>query len=188
MKFTTVDTYKPGEFAEKNFKQTIDIYEEIIDKKTGESKVVKTGEENFYNKIQEMKEVSTLENIIKRYSIDLNDQHITEISNELIDMTNIPEDLIETYAMINKLENMYNGTSADVKNKFGTFAGFLQAFKDGNVESKLQELASSKTKTKLEAKKIETAEQAEAQRIAELEETKRKYEEILSQGGVSTNE
>ncbi len=91
-----------------------------------------------------MKETQMLENIIKRYNIDLNENHITEISQEVVDMTNLPEDLIETYAVTKKLESMFNETTADIKNHFKDFAGFLRSFQNGTLTSELQALSTKR--------------------------------------------
>ncbi len=136
--------HEPHKFAEGGFKETVDVYEDIINEKTGKVETKKTKEENFYEKIQEMKESQMLENIIKRYNIDLNENHITEIREEIVDMTQIPEDLIETYAMTKKLETMFNETTADIKNHFKDFAGFLQSVQKGTLQSELQSLSKRK--------------------------------------------
>ena len=142
------DIYKqePRKFAEKGFKKTVDVYEDIVNPKTGKLETKLTKNENFYTKIQEMKEYQELENIIKRYNIDLNDNHITEINQELVDMTNIPTDLVEVYAMTTKLETMFNESSAPIKAHFKDFAGFLQSFKQGTLTRELSKLHSEPTK------------------------------------------
>ena len=136
-----INPHENHKFAEGGFKKTVDVYEDIVNSKTGKLETKKTKEENFYEKIQEMKESQTLENILRRYNIDLNENHITEIYDEIVDMTEMPEDLIETYAMTKKLENMFNETTADIKNHFGDFASFLKSFQNGNLKSEIQSLS-----------------------------------------------
>ncbi len=135
-----VNPHQKHEFAEGGFRKTIDVYEDIINPKTGKLETQKTKEEPFYEKIQEMKESQELDKIIKRYNIDLNDKHITEITDEIVDMTNMPQDLIETYAVTKKLESMFNESTADIKNHFKDFAGFLSSFQKGSLKSELQEV------------------------------------------------
>lgn len=135
-----INPHEQHKFAEGGFKKTVDIYEDIVNERTGKLETKKTKEENFYEKIQAQKESQTLENIIKRYNIDLNEDHITEISAEIVDMTNLPQDLIETYALTKKLESMYHETTADIKNHFKDFAGFLQSFQKGTLQSELQNI------------------------------------------------
>lgn len=152
-----VNLHPKHEFAEGGFKKTIDVYEDIINAKTGKMETKKTKEEPFYEKIQEMKESQELDKIIKRYNIDLNDKHITEITDEIVDMTNLPSDLIETYAVTKKLESMFNETTADIKNHFHDFAGFLSSFQKGTLGSELQTLATKRQEvegTIVESQKI----------------------------------
>ena len=135
-----INPHQKHEFAEGGFKKTVDVYEDIINPKTGKLETKKTKEEPFYEKIQEMKESQELDKIIKRYNIDLNENHISEISEEIVDLTNAPEDLIETYSVTKKLENIFNETTADIKNHFKDFAGFLKSFQKGTLTSELQQL------------------------------------------------
>lgn len=138
--------HEPHKFAEGGFKKTFDVYEDIINPKTGKLETKKTKEEPFYEKIQAAKDSQILENIIQRYNIDLNNKHITEINEEIVDMTKMPEDLIETYALTTKLQTMFNETTAEIKNHFKDFAGFLQSFQKGTLKSELAELHKPKAK------------------------------------------
>ena len=135
-----VNLHEPHKFAEGGFKKTFDVYEDIINPKTGKLETKKTKEEPFYEKIQAAKDSQILDNIIQRYNIDLNNKHITEINEEIVDMTKMPEDLIETYALTTKLQTMFNESTADIKNHFKDFAGFLQSFQKGTLKSELAEL------------------------------------------------
>ena len=135
-----VNPHEPHKFAEGGFKKTFDIYEEIINPKTGKKELKKTGEEPFYEKIQAMKDSQILENVIKRYNIDLNNNKITEISDEIIDLTKAPEDLIEMYAITKRLENLYEDSTSEIKNHFKNFGGFLKSFQNGTLKSELTEL------------------------------------------------
>lgn len=137
--------HEPHKFAEGGFKKTFDVYEDIINPKTGKLETKKTKEEPFYEKIQAAKDSQILDNIIQRYNIDLNNKHITEINEEIVDMTNMPEDLIETYALTTKLQTMFNESTAEIKNHFKDFAGFLQSFQKGTLKSELAELHKPKT-------------------------------------------
>lgn len=149
-----VNLHEPHKFAEGGFKKTIDIYEDIINPKTGKLETKKTGEENFYEKIQAMKESQELENIIKRYNINLNDNHITEIADEVIDMTNAPQDLIEAYAATKKLEKIFNETTSNVKNYFKDFGGFLKSFQNGTLKRELQTLHSNNKKVETKTPEV----------------------------------
>ena len=150
-----VNLHEPHKFAEGGFKKTFDIYEDIINPKTGKLETKKTDEEPFYEKIQAAKDSQILDNIIQRYNIDLNNKHITEINEEIVDMTNMPEDLIETYALTTKLQMMFNESTADIKNHFKDFAGFLQSFQKGTLKSELAELHKPKTQPVQQAQPVQ---------------------------------
>lgn len=154
-----VNLHEPHKFAEGDFKKTFDVYEDIINPKTGKLETKKTKEEPFYEKIQAAKDSQILDNIIKRYNIDLNQKHITEINEEIVDMTNMPEDLIETYALTTKLQTMFNESTADIKNHFKDFAGFLQSFQKGTLKSELAELHKPKTQTVQQAQPVQQPKQ-----------------------------
>lgn len=150
-----INPHEPHKFAESGFKKTLDVYEDIINPKTGKLETKKTKEEPFYEKIQAAKDSQILDNIIQRYNIDLNNKHITEINEEIVDMTNMPEDLIETYALTTKLQMMFNESTADIKNHFKDFAGFLQSFQKGTLKSELAELHKPKTQTVQQAQPVQ---------------------------------
>lgn len=145
------------------------IYEDLVNPKTGKIETKLTGTEDFDEKMQEDAKSQILENIIKRYQIDLNDKHITEISKETIDMTKMPENLLEAYAIAQNLEKQFNSAPADFKKKFGNFTGFLKDFSDGKLENSLNELASDRLKTQ---RKIEEERKIKAEKIKEQTETK----------------
>lgn len=140
------------ESQDTGFKETLDTYEDVINEKTGVLETKKTGEVNFYEKIQANKESYELENIIKRYSIDINKKSLTEVSEDIVDLTRVPTDLIDAYAMVNRLENLYADTTAEFKNHFGDFASFLRSVQNGTIASDLQEIS---LKTAVKNKDIE---------------------------------
>lgn len=147
--------HEPHKFAEGGFKKTFDVYEDIVNTKTGRLETKKTKEEPFYEKIQAAKDNQILDNIIQRYNIDLNNKHITEINEEIVDITNMPEDLIETYALTTKLQTMFNESTAEIKNHFKDFAGFLQSFQKGTLKSELAELHKPKAQPVQQAQTVQ---------------------------------
>lgn len=166
MYFSETNRHSQHKFTENGFKKTIDIYEELINEKTGKMEFKKTGEEPFYQKMQEETEGQLLETIIERYKINLNDRKITQLNDELVDMTTMPQDLIETYALAHKLEQQFEKSTSEIKNHFKDFAGYLKAFKDGTLKDQLEYLASKKLKNKMEIEKqksIQTEQQTQNQ-------------------------
>lgn len=129
-------------FSEGPFSKEIQKYEELIDKKTGMKVLQATEKENFYNRIQEQVEDQLLDTIIKRYKVDLNDRHITDMKDEIVDMTQYPDDLLGVYALASQLEKQFKESPAEVKSKFGDFAGYLRAFEKGTLASDLSSVLS----------------------------------------------
>ena len=181
-----LDERIPHEFAEGGFQMTFDIYEDVINPKSGKLETIKTGEEPFYQKAQEAAEGVTLENIIERYKIDLNDRHITQITED-IDMSVLPTDLIEVYALTNKLQSQFDTSTAEIKNHFGDFANFLNSFKQGTLAQELESIASEKYKKEAERKRAYAREVKEEQE-RQLAEAQAKIEEIKSSQGVNYGE
>ena len=171
-----LDERVPHEFAENGFKTTMDVYEDVVNSKTGKLETIKTGEEPFYNKIQEAVDGVLLENIIERYKIDLNDRHITQITED-VDMSAIPSDAIETYAIVTKLQAQYDASTAEIKNHFGDFAGFLTAATKGTLAQELESIASEKFKKDAEMKRA-YARELKLQQERELAEAQARVEEI----------
>lgn len=175
-----VNLHEPHKFAESGFKKTFDVYEDIINPKTGKLETKKTKEEPFYEKIQAAKDSQILDNIIERYNIDLNNKHITEINEEIVDMTNMPEDLIETYALTTKLQTMFNESTAEIKNHFKDFAGFLQSFQKGTLKSELAELHKPKTQPVQQAQPV----QQPTQQVQPVQEIMQQSEMLrMKEGG-----
>lgn len=140
MFFSETNRPTPHAYAEGGFKKSVDIYEDLINSKTGKLETKKTGSDPFYNKMQEQTEGQLLETLIRRYQVDLNTKHITQVKEELVDMTNLPEDLLETYALTHQLELQFNESPAEVKKHFGTFGDYLKSFQDGSLREKLSNL------------------------------------------------
>lgn len=146
---------KPHEFAEGGFEKEIQKYEELINKKTGKLELVPTEKDNFYNRIQEQVEDQLLDTIIKRYKININDKHITQLNNEVVDMTQYPEDLLSAYALAHQMEKQFQESPADVKNYFKDFAGYLKSFQNGTLREDLEKLSYLNKNLKMPSKNIE---------------------------------
>lgn len=184
---TMLNPHKREESQEPKGKTTLDLYEERIDPKTGHMLVKKTGEKDFYQQIQSMKEAQELDNILKRYQVDITDQHITQLIDNEIDLTPVPKDLIEVYAVGNQLEKLYENTTASVKKQFGNFGNFLQAFQNGTLFDTLNTLASNNTKNVISAKKEANKAKIEGEKRQEQIENLQQQIDTLKNGG-SNNE
>ena len=89
--------------------------------KFGRKVLVKTGETNLYEKIQENLEETKIENILKRSSIgDMTDFRPDGI---YADLSNMPNNMIEARQAIQKMENMWATLPNEVKEKYNYDVG-----------------------------------------------------------------
>lgn len=92
-----------------------DEYGYEIDK-YGRKILVKTGETNLYEKIQESLEETKIENIIAR--VTTGDTSMLRPDGIYGDLTDIPNNLIEARQQMQKLENVWNELPRDIKEKY----------------------------------------------------------------------
>ena len=121
--------------------------------KAGMKELIKTGETNLYEKIQEALEETKIENIIK--SVTNGDTSMLRATGQYIDTTELPNNMIEARQAMQKLENTWLTLPTEIKNKYNNsveeFIG-----KAGNTEW-LVDMGMIKPKiTKTETKKETT--------------------------------
>ena len=92
-----------------------DVYEYEIDK-YGQKVLVKTGEINLYEKIQESLEETKIENILKR--VAMGDNTVMRPEGIYADISIAPKNLIEARQQMQKLENLWSGLSNEIKEKY----------------------------------------------------------------------
>lgn len=106
---------KPSETG--NGKEPEYSYE--IDEK-GARTLKRTGEVDVYAQIQTYLEETKIENIIQRATYDPAAIGSQEwMTQETVDITNVPENYHEWKRMVNDAENQYNEMPAELKEKFG---------------------------------------------------------------------
>lgn len=109
------------------------VYKTKIDPKTGKRILSKTEKVNIYDQIQEYAEEVKLSNIIQRYGINTNKQ-LENSEQKLIDLTNIPENLIETMAIIDNAKQIWDKQSKEIKQKFNNdFKQFIAGSENGQI-------------------------------------------------------
>ena len=91
------------------------VYGYEIDK-YGQKVLVKTGETNLYEKIQASLEETKIENILKR--VAMGDDTVMRPDGIYADLTESPKNLIEARQQMQKLENVWNGLTNEVKKKY----------------------------------------------------------------------
>lgn len=152
-------------------------YEEVINNKTGKTELKKTGETNVYDKIQESKESALLENIIKKYKIDINENNLTKIEETINDLTNLPDNLIDNLNIINQAKQTFEQSPQEVKQFFNNnFNEFLAGSENGTLNSLIKEI---KTKNKIETKNEQINEQQQTQKI---ELTQEQIKKMIQEG------
>lgn len=136
------------EYAQGDFKTTIDIYEDLINKHNGKLETTKTDSEDFYEKIQSYKDGQLLESIIKRYEIDIDKKQVKEIESDIVDMTEVPTNLTEAYSMIKQIENDFDQRPAVIKKAFNNNIGeYINGIQSGELQKQLDKYQGT-TKTK----------------------------------------
>lgn len=120
---------KPESFT--NQKQA--VYKAVSDKTTGQRKLVVDKEINVYDKIQEYAEETKITNMLQRYNLDMLKQ-LTDDKEQLIDLTNLPENLMETMAIIDDAKYAWDRQSKEIKDKFNNnFNEFIAASENGQL-------------------------------------------------------
>lgn len=126
---------KPHMYAQGNFRKDMDQYEELIDKKTGKMVLEITDKIPFDEQIQEHKSSVTLDSLLERYKIDLSKKAITEISEDITDMTIMPQDALECYSMIHEAEKNFQDSTKEFKAEFNNnFGEYLKGFANGKTQ------------------------------------------------------
>ena len=136
---------RPGRKREKFDNKYQVEYKKEINKQTGKVKLVEKNKVNVYDKIQEYAEETKLSNILKRYNVSMLSQ-LKDSETELIDLTNLPENLLETMTAIKNAEYLWERQSTKTKAEFNNdFRQFIASFENGKMAQMLQKEAGTKT-------------------------------------------
>lgn len=109
------------------------IYKAEIDTKTGERKLVEKEKINVYDKIQEFKDECNIASMMERYQLNMHDT-ISQNEEKLIDLTNLPENLMETMKAIDDAKYLWERQSKEVKQKFDNdFNKFIAGSENGQI-------------------------------------------------------
>ena len=105
------------------------------DKKTGERKLVKDEKINIYEKIQEGAAELKIKNQIAKY--DINTIKQIQIDKEkIIDLTEVPENLIESMNIIANAKSIFERQSKQIKQEFNNdYRQFIAASEDGRLKA-----------------------------------------------------
>ena len=143
-------------------------YKEIINK-NGKKELKETGKINVYEKIQEAREGTAIEELTKKYLVKINDMDLTKLDEAVTDLTNMPTNLIETMNVINKAREIYDNSPAELRNKFNNnFTEFIAGAQNGTLESLLKK-KEIKEAIKEQDKSLQDEIEQTKQKLAELQ-------------------
>lgn len=126
---------EPHKYVQSGFRTDMDKYEELIDKHTGKMVLEITEKIPFDDQIQEHKNTVSLDSLLERYKIDLSKKAITEISEDITDMTIMPQDALECYSLIHEAEKNFADTTKEFKAEFNNnFGEYLKGFSTGKTQ------------------------------------------------------
>lgn len=134
MKFYTPYNRSPR-MREKFTKREQKVYVEDIDKKTGKRILREDVPVDIYDKIQEYAEETKISNLFKRYNMTLSlKDNLKYDEQNIVDLTNLPENLIETMATIDNAKAIFDRQSTEIKQKFNNdFKQFIAGSENGQV-------------------------------------------------------
>lgn len=112
------ETNRPGRINCPEGNKFEPEYEEMIDAKTGKMILEKTGEIDIVEKIQTSKEACLLDNIIKKYNIDLKKEYKQVVEDTINDLTELPDNFIDTMNFIKKAQEVFNQAPSELREKY----------------------------------------------------------------------
>lgn len=96
----------------------LNVYQEEINKKTGSKELVKTGETNIYEMIQQDAEACKIENILKAVAMgDLSALKQREAT--YVDATTMPKNLMEAQNLVIRMKDEFYKMPVEVRKEFG---------------------------------------------------------------------
>lgn len=150
-------------------------YKEKISK-NGKKELVQTGVTNIYEKIQDARQGSELATLINQYKMKVNENNILELEKTIVDLTNIPTNLIEAQNMINDAKNTFNLMPTEIKQTYNNnFNEFLAGSMNGSLETLIKEYKPKKVGESQKSTQVESTIKTE------IEATKAKLEALQKQ-------
>lgn len=132
------NTRRPERKRENFTNKLQNVYRKEIDKLTGERKMVVDKKVDIYEKIQEYAEETKISNILQRYNVDMLSR-LKEGETQLVDLTNLPENLLEAMVTIDNAKYLWERQSKDIKARFDNdFKKFIAGSENGQIMDILQ--------------------------------------------------
>lgn len=175
------NTRKPNRKQELFNNTKVAVYRKEIDKKTGERRLVKDREEDIYAKIQEYAEETKLSNILARYNVNMM-QRVKDAETQLVDLTNLPENLLEAMTVIDNAKYLWERQPKEFKAQFDNdFKKFIAGSENGQI----MDILTRDLKTAQE--KFNTTNQANYTAPAKVEQPVTQQTTNIDNGGITTN-
>lgn len=111
------------------------IYKYVYDEKHGCPRRVKNGVVNIDDFIQQSADTVDFK-AIGQMLVDTRDNvvsHFSSVEGETIDLTGQPRNIHEFEALHNKIKSSYENYPDELKALFGSYEGFVTAYKSGTV-------------------------------------------------------
>ena len=157
----------PCESGDKIMKQ----YTEKIDK-DGKKHLIEAGSTNVYEKIQASKEQSLIENIIRKYSVDVNIP--TNITEEILDLSNMPDNFIDAYNLIQEAKEKFEKEPEQIRSEFNnSFEEYMVGATNGKLKNTYKKHYNSKNETE----KAENKSQLEL----DIQEAQKRLDDLKNQ-------
>lgn len=144
---TRSDPYKTFDPPKVEFPHLLPQYAYDIDKSTGKKRVVKCGDTNFYEEIQESTKDCLISSIVEKVMRTGDRTLLGENVATFIDGLSLPRDLLESQQVRMKVEDFFSQLPADFRAKnYGSDIGqFLKTvndqIKNNQIKSRAQILA-----------------------------------------------
>lgn len=139
-KFFTPYVNRPGRCITDPGSHYVDVFGEVVDKKTGEVKVDVVGSRDAYLATQEAKGLDVY-GVLEQCGVDpIGDPApLAQLINEdFVDYTSAPRTLQEAHALIKKGQTAFDQLPVEIKREFdGSAAAMMKSLQDGTIEKRL---------------------------------------------------
>lgn len=138
--YSPYNRQEPRKYAQKKFPKTQDVYEDIFDEKEKRLITKKTDVNLFYDEIQEATESVYLPSILEKYKIDINKKALIEIDTNVMDVRDMPTDMLGMMSFITNQQLKFQKLPAELKKQFNNnYITFLEAGKTGQAQKMIEE-------------------------------------------------
>ena len=111
------------------------IFEEKTDKE-GHTELKQVDTKNIYELIQEAREGVELSQLIEKYRPKIDEFDLTKMEESIQDLSEMPDNLIDAYNLINQTKKTFEEMPSSIKNEFNNnYLAFIAGSANGTLES-----------------------------------------------------